>query len=122
YYCYGVGTLVSVIRSFLVLGILGANYMQLSRFPFYDVFRLLQFQEFQRVELFFFVLFFTTVSFAIILNNQALTLAFKQLFNLKSASTLIIPVGFLVLALCYNSFPSDVKYLATQANSATLII
>lgn len=122
YFWFGVGTLVSVVRSFLILGVLGSSYMQISRFPFYDVFRLLQFQEFQRVELFFFVLFFTTVSFAIILNNQALTLAFKQLFNLKNAGALFVPVGFLVLALCYNSFPSDVKFLATQATSASFVI
>lgn len=122
YFWYGAGTIALVIRSFLVLGILGSNYMQISRFPFYDVFRLLEFQEFQRVELFFFALFFTTVMIAVIVNGKALTLGFKHLFDMKSTLPLVVPVAFLVLALSYNSYPSDVKYIAMQATSAQFII
>ena len=120
YFWFGAGSIALTIRSLLVLGILG-KYLEVSRYPFYDIFRLVQFQEFQRVELFFFILFFTTVMSAIVITHKTLVLGLQHFFRLKSRHALVVPVGFLILALMYDSFPSDVGFLATQAASTVFV-
>lgn len=122
YYGYIIGSIVLIIRSFITLGVLGSNLMKISHFPFYDIFLLLRFQDFQRVELFFFALFVTLVLTVLIVAHGALTLAVQSFFKLKNNLPLIIPIGLFIIALAYNMFPSSVNFFATQSASVIFFI
>ncbi len=121
YFWFGLAALFLILRSFMVLGILGSEYLKVARFPFYEIFRLVMFQDFQRVELFFFALFITVGLGAVLIAYRSLTLGIQTFFGLRGGVSLIFPVGLLIIALMFNSFPSDIKYLATQVNSGFLV-
>ncbi|HZK43885.1 MAG TPA: endospore germination permease [Syntrophomonadaceae bacterium] len=121
YIWYGLASITLIIRSLLILGVLGYKGLELARFPLYDVFRLIEYQDFQRLELFFFLLFIMTLTAAILALHKVLILNLEHMFALKNSRSLIIPVGFLILALMYDSFPSDIEFLASQASSTIFL-
>lgn len=121
YIWFGLATLVLVIRAILAIGVLGVKHLTVSHFPFYDVIRLLKFQEFQRLELFFFMLFMTLAFTTIFMSYRAFNSGLQQFFGFKDPNLLLFPVGLLLLALMFNTFPSDIKFLATQANSVIFL-
>ncbi len=121
YFWFGLAALVLILRSFMVLGALCPEYLKVARFPFYEIFRLVMFQDFQRIELFFFALFISVGLGAVLIAYSALNLGIRTFFALGDGFSLVFPVGLLIIALMFNSFPSDIKYLANQANSGFLV-
>lgn len=122
YFWFGLAALVLVIRSFLVLGILGADYLRISRFPFYDVFRLIRFQEFERLELFFFFLFINLMFTVLIFSYKALAISIKEFFNFSNTNRLIFPVGLLIIGLMYKTFPSDIRFISLNDASIFIVL
>lgn len=118
YIWFFIGVIIFAIRSILVIAVLGQELMQLSRFPLYDVLLLIRFSTFQRVELFFFVMWSITNFMAITLSYQSLILCLKDLFSLKNIQTLIIPAGLLMAVFTLVMYPSDIEFLAVESFTA----
>ncbi len=117
YYSYIIASITLIIRSFLVLGVLGENLIKISHFPFYDIFLMLRFQDFQRIELFFFLLFVTLVLTVLIVAHSTLTLALQSFFKLKNYSALVIPLALFILVFTCNIFPSEIEFFASYATT-----
>lgn len=121
YIWFFIGVAIFIIRSILVVAALGQELMQIARFPLYEVLLLIRFSTFQRIELFFFVMWSFTNFMAITLSYQSLTLCIKDLFSLKNYQTLIIPVGLCIGVLSIIMFPSDVEFLAVESFAAPFV-
>ncbi len=93
-----------------MLSILGAKLSNLYQFPLFEVFRLSGFGDFQRVELFFFILWFITGIITIILYYQGLSLIVQDLFSLQDYKALILPLGLCLVVFTLYMFPNTVEY------------
>jgi spore germination protein KB len=113
WYLAGVGLLV--LKNFQVLSVLGAEKTDILRFPLYEVFRLISFANFQRVELFFFVLWFIIGFTSVVIYYQGLVLGLKEMFRLKDYRVLILPLGALLVVLDTYLFPTDIVFLSSAA-------
>lgn len=118
YIWFFIGVIIFAVRSILVVAVLGQDLMQLSRFPLYDVLLLIRFSTFQRVELFFFVMWSITNFMAITLSYQSSVLCIKDLFSLKNYQTLIIPAGLCLGVFSLIMYPSDIEFLAVESFTA----
>lgn len=112
------GVIIFVMRSILVVAALGQELAEISRFPLYEVLLLIRFSTFQRVELFFFVMWSITNFMAIILSHQSFVLCIKNLFSLPRYQSLIIPAGLCIGVLSLIMFPCDVEFLAVESFAA----
>lgn len=110
YKWFGLAALAMTLRTILVISVLGPEWTMASRFPLYDVFRLVAVQNFQRVELFFFALWFITGFMAILVYYQGFLLGLKDLFDLRDYRSVIFPAGLLLLVLSIYMIPSDLYY------------
>ena len=119
YVWYLLAVIVLVLRSAVVVAVLGHEYTHLARFPLFASVRLIQFSNFQRVELFFFLLWFITGFSAIVIYYQCLVLALKDLFTLRVHRPLILPAAALLIALCLCSFSADTTFLQFETTTAT---
>jgi hypothetical protein len=93
-----------------VISILGAKLAALSQFPLFDASRLAGFGDFQRVEMFFFLLWFITGITTIIIYYQGLTFIVQDLFALKNYKALILPLGLCLVVFTLYMFPNTVEY------------
>lgn len=112
---YGIGVVLLVLRSVLVIAILGPELTSLARFPFYTGLRLLHFENFQRIELFFFLLYFLTSFTAVVLCYQILVIAIKELFSLPDYRSIILPSAAMILALSLANYSSDISFSTIEA-------
>lgn len=107
---YVAAAVVLILRTALVLAVLGTELAQASSFPLYLVFRQVEVQTFQRIELFFFALWFTTSFMAILVYYLGVVLGLKELFGLPSYRSLILPVGLLIVTMSIYTIKSDIYF------------
>jgi len=102
---------ILTLRTLLVLAVLGPEMTMINAFPLYRVFRLAEVQTFQRIELFFFSLWFTTCFMQVLLYYLGLTIGLKELFNLKDYRSIILPAGLLIVTVSIYTISSDIYFL-----------
>lgn len=107
YIWYGLAVLALLLRTLLSITVLGPEHLAISSFPFYEVMRQVSLQNFQRVELFFLAMWITTGFSAGLVYYLGLMLGLKQLFNLQSYRTLILPMGLLLVVMSIYRISSD---------------
>lgn len=122
YLWYFVAVLFILARSWLVVGTLGAEGTALSRFPLLEGYRLVTLSNFQRVELFFFILWFSTSFFAVVLGGTAILLSLQQLFNLKDYRATLFPAALCALSLGLYFIPSDIFFFDMVISSEALLV
>ncbi|SHG43192.1 spore germination protein (amino acid permease) [Thermosyntropha lipolytica DSM 11003] len=118
YIWFFIGVIILVIRSLLVVAALGQELMGIVRFPLYEVLLLIRFSTFQRIELFFFIMWSITNFMAIILSHQSFVLCLKSLFSLKDYKTVIIPAGLCIAIFTLVMFPSDIEFMSVESFAA----
>lgn len=102
---------ILTLRTLLVLAVLGPEGNLISAFPLYEVFRLAEVQTFQRIELFFFALWFTTGFMQVLLYYLGLTIGLKELFGLKDYRSIVLPAGLLIVTMTIYVISSDLYFL-----------
>lgn len=115
YAWYGAAVLILFLRTVLVVGVLGPELVGSIRFPLYEVFRLVSVQNFQRIELFFFALWFTTGFIAILVYWQGFLLGVKELLSLHDHRPVILPAGLAVIIMSAYIIPSDVFFFQVES-------
>jgi len=110
YWWYLAGSLVLILLDMEMVSILGEKLSLLYQFPLFEVFRLSGFGDFQRVELFFFILWFITGITTIIIFYQGLTLIVQDIFSLQHDRALILPLGLCLVVFTLYMFPNTVEY------------
>ncbi|MGR6837189.1 GerAB/ArcD/ProY family transporter [Syntrophomonas erecta] len=115
YYWFVAGLVALFLRTLVVLTVLGPDQVGILRFPLYEVFRLVSVQNFQRVELFFFILWFSTGFMAILIYYQGLVLGLKELFSLSGYRILILPSGLGILVLSAYMIRTDIEFLSVES-------
>jgi len=110
YWWYVAGGLVILLLDLQMISILGARLSNLYQLPLFEVFRLSGFGDFQRVELFFFVLWFITGIITIMLYYQSLGFIVQDIFSLQDYKALILPLGLCLIVFCLYMFPNSVAY------------
>lgn len=99
-----------ILLDFQIITILGPKLAGIYKFPLYEVFRLSGFGDFQRVELFFFLLWFLTGITTIIIYYQGLGLIIQDVFVLHDYKALILPLGLAMIVFSLYMFPNTVEY------------
>ena len=112
YAWYFVSALVLTALTAQTLAILGPDLIESSRFPLFEIYRLVGFGEFRRLELTFLVLWLTAGITSIIIMYQGITFITQDIFSLKDYRALILPVGLLLTVLTLYMYPSDIFYQA----------
>jgi spore germination protein KB len=116
-----IAAVVLVFRTVLVLAVLGPELTLAYAFPFYKVFRLVEVQNFQRIELFFFAMWFTTSFIAGLVFYLGVVLGLKELFGLKDYRSLILPVGLLILTMSIYTIRSHMYFDRVLSTNAPFI-
>ena len=120
---YWAAVVVMTLRTILVLAVLGPELSRAAAAPLYLVFRLVEVQNFQRIELFFFALWFTTSFIAGLVYYLGVVLGLKELFGLKNYRSLIIPVALLIVTMSIYMIRSDMYFdQVLNANSPFLTL
>lgn len=124
YRWYLLAALILLIRSILTVAAIGEELTFLSRFPFYEAFRIMEVGGFQRIDLFFFVVILVSGLLALLFFYQGLVLGMQKLFKLPEYRVLILPLGLLLITLNFYMFDSDleVMFLETLLPFITLPI
>lgn len=99
-----------VILSLQTISILGPYLTKLSQFPIFEVFRLVGFGEFRRLEMGFLLLWFLTGVTAITILLQGILFICQDVFSLKDFKPLILPLGLAMVVFTSYMFPSDITY------------
>ncbi len=121
YYWYGIAAFLMILRVIVVIGVFGPETSALLRFPLYTVLRNVTLAGFQRIELFFFFLWFL-LSGAIINGLFAcLTIGLKESLQLRNKSILLFPLGLLVIVMLNYMFPNDIEMLKKETITAIFI-
>lgn len=92
------------------ISILGPYLTQLSQFPIFEVFRLVGFGEFRRLELGFLILWFLTGVTAITIFLQGILFICQDVFYKKDFKPLILPLGLAIVVFASYMFPADIVY------------
>jgi spore germination protein KB len=116
-----IAAVVLILRTVLVLAVLGPELTLAYAFPFYKVFRLVEVQNFQRIELFFFAMWFTTSFIAVLVYYLGVLLGLKELFGLKNYRSLIFPVGLFILTMSIYTIRSDLYFVQVLSINAPFI-
>lgn len=110
YIWYLLSGFIIVFLDIEMISILGMKLATLYQFPLFEVFRLSGFGDFQRVELFFFVIWFITGITTIIIYHQGLCFTVQDLFALNDYKALILPLGLCFIVFSLYMFPNTVVY------------
>ncbi len=121
YIWFFVGVIIFTVRSILVMAILGPEYVLLARFPLYASLRIVAFADFQRVELFFFILWFVSGFMVLLINYMAGVLAVKEYFNLTHFKSLILPTGFFLTVISLYMYNSDMEFYTLEGITTPLL-
>ncbi|NLO20573.1 MAG: endospore germination permease [Syntrophomonadaceae bacterium] len=111
YRWYLIAALILIIRSVLTVAVVGKELALLSRYPLFEAFRLMRMGDFERIELFFFVLIFVCSLLALLLFYQGLALGMQKLFRLQEYRAIILPLGLLLISLSTYMFQSDLEMM-----------
>jgi len=110
YYWYILGGMFLILYTILTFGSLGSELINIYQFPVYEMFRLAGFGDFQRLELIFFFIWFTSGITVIIIFYQALLLAIQDICGLPDYKSLILPLGLFLLVFTLYMFPNTIEY------------
>lgn len=110
YYAYFGGALLLAMFDINIITVLGANMTETALFPLYETSRGIGIENFQRVELLFFMIWFITGIYAILVYYQGVNFIIQDLFVLKSNRVLIFPVGACMVVFNLYMFPNTVEY------------
>jgi spore germination protein KB len=116
YYWYLLGALLLTLIDVNIITVLGEGLAHLSLFPLFESSRLVGLENFQRVELLFFVIWLFTGMFTMLIYYQGLTLIVQDLFALKSYKPLILPLGLCIVVFTLYMFPNTVEYMLLGFN------
>lgn len=111
FYWYLIGGLFVVLFDLQLVSALGTNLAKLYTFPLFELFRLAGFGDFHRLEMLFFLLWFLTGLFAILIYFQGLIFINQDILKLRQYRTLILPLGLCLLVFTYIMFPSEIIFL-----------
>jgi spore germination protein KB len=111
YYWYLIAALILIIRSVMTVAVVGEELSIMSRFPFYEAFRIMRVGDFERIELFFFALVFVCGLLALLFFYQGLVLGIQKLLQLENYRAIILPLGLLLISLMLYMFPSDLEIM-----------
>ncbi|KUG04602.1 spore germination protein gerkb [hydrocarbon metagenome] len=114
YTWYLMGALILIIRSVLIISILGVEITRFSRHPVYQALRLLQVGTFERIDLTFFALLFLSGFFALLVCYQSLVMGLQKLMDRDENRYLILPVGLLLVVLTSYMLTADVEVFPLQ--------
>lgn len=110
YYGYFGGAFLLTLIDINIITILGANLTDIALFPLFETSRVIGLENFQRVELLFFVIWFITGIYTVIIYYQGLNFIVQDLFTLKSNKVLILPLGACLVVFTLYMFPNTVEY------------
>lgn len=110
YRWYLISAVVLAVLNLQTISILGPYLTKLSQFPIFEVFRLVGFGEFKRLELGFLLLWFLTGVTVIIVFLQGLLFIIQDIFSLKDYKPLILPLGLSMIVFTAYMFPTDIAY------------
>jgi|GEM_PF-407908 len=108
---YLISAFILVVLDAQTLSILGRDLTESSRFPLFEIYRLVGFGEFRRLELSFLVLWLISGITPIIILYQGMNFIVQDIFSLKNFRVLILPIGLCLAILTPYMFPSDIPYL-----------
>lgn len=112
YTWYLISAIILVILDLQILSILGPESTKSTRFPLFEIYRLVGFGEFRRLELTFLVLWLISGIAPIAFLYQGLNFIMQDIMRLKEYRPLIVPTGLLLGILTLYMFPSDIGYVA----------
>lgn len=121
YYWYGIAAFMMFLRVVVVIGVIGPETSALLRFPLYTVLRSITLAGFQRIELFFFFLWFLLSGAVINGLFACLTIGLKESLKLRNKSILLFPLGLLVIVMLNYMFPNDIEMLKKETITAVFI-
>jgi len=121
YVWYLIGVLIVSLRSLLVVAVLGPEVVTLLRFPIYASLRTLALADFQRVELFFFILWFISAFTVLMVSYLASTLALKDFVGLPRLKPLVLPLGFFLTVISLYMYSSDMELYSLSAVTTPLL-
>jgi len=110
YWWYLGGGAFLVLYTILTYASLGNELISIYQFPVYEMFRLAGFGDFQRIELLFFFLWFTTGIACIIIFYQVLLFMVQDICGLPDYKSLILPLGLFLLVFTLYMFPNTIEY------------
>jgi spore germination protein KB len=110
YYGYFGAAFLLTLIDIIIITVLGANQAELSLFPLFETSRVIGIENFQRVELLFFAIWFITGIYTILIYYQGLNFVVQDLFSLKSNKVLILPLGACLMVFTLYMFPNTVEY------------
>lgn len=116
YHSYLIGALVLTLIDVSIITVLGESQAVLSLFPLFETSRLVGFENFQRVELLFFVIWLFSGMFTMLIYYQGLIYVVQDLFALKSNKSLILPLGLCMVVFTLYMFPNTVEYILMGFN------
>jgi len=108
---YIIATVILTLRTLLVLAVLGPELTLINAFPLYRVFRLAEVQTFQRIELFFFAMWFTTGFMQLLIYYLGFVVGLQDLFGLKNYRSMILPAGLLIVIMSIYTISSEMYFL-----------
>lgn len=110
YVGYFAAVLLLVLLDLTMIAVLGANLTEISLFPLFETSRVIGIENFQRVELLFFTIWFISGIYTILIYYQGLNFIVQDLFALKSNRVLILPLGACLVVFTLYMFPNTVEY------------
>jgi spore germination protein KB len=117
-----IAAVVLVLRTVLVLAVLGPELTLAYAFPLFKVFRLVEAQNFQRIELFFFAMWFISSFIPGVVYYLGVVLGLKELFGLKNYRSLILPVGLFIITMSIYTIRSDLYFVQVLITNSPFII
>lgn len=114
YLWYGIAGVIMFMGTIVVIGVLGSETVVFMRFPLFNVLRNITLAGFQRIELFFFFLWFLIEGSVINCYFTCLSVGLKESLGLKNKTVLLFPAGLLVIVMMNYMFPSDLGMLRVE--------
>jgi len=121
YIWYYIGVIIFLTRAILILAVIGPEYVLLARFPLYAAIRSVALADFQRVELFFTLLWLVSGFIIVLVNYFAIILALKDSLNLPRIRPIILPVGLFLVVISLFMYTSDIEYFPIQSRIASYL-
>ncbi|MBP1762235.1 MAG: hypothetical protein H6Q64_1777 [Firmicutes bacterium] len=107
---YFAAVLLLTLLDLTIIAVLGANLTEISLFPLFETSRVIGIENFQRVELLFFMIWFITGIFTILVYYQGMNFIVQDLFALKSNKVVILPLGACLVVFTLYMYPNTVEY------------
>lgn len=107
---YFASVIMLILIDINIITVLGWDLANLSVFPLFATSRVIGLENFQRMELLFFVIWFITGIYTILLYFQGLTYIVQDFFSLKNYKALILPLGLCVVVFTLYMFPNTIEY------------